>query len=78
MKDMVHINDVWEFLDNYNTEEELEEAFGEIPSKFGSFDIVNKNTYEEDGYFEVCNSYWDNNLYDYNYSYHTVEYKEEN
>lgn len=78
MKDMTHIKDVWEFIDNYDTEEDLEKAFREIPSKFGSFEIVNKRTYKEDGYFEICHSYWDENLEYYNYVYHTIDYREEN
>ena len=70
---MKHISEVWEFLDQFKTVEELEKAFGEIPSKFGSFEIINTETYEEDGYFEVCNSYWDENLGDYMHDYHCVE-----
>ena len=70
---MKHINDVWNFLDQYHTVEELEEAFGEIPSKFGSFDIINKRTVEEDGFIEICNSYWDIEMLDYEYDYHTIE-----
>jgi hypothetical protein len=70
---MKHISEVWEFLDQFHTKEDLEEAFGEIPNKFGSFEIVNDKTYEEDGYFEICNSYWDDNVGGYDYDYHTVE-----
>lgn len=68
-----HINDVWEYLDQFKTVDELEEAFGEIPSKFGSFDITNKDTIKEDGWIEVCNSYWDGNIGEYEYDYHTIE-----
>lgn len=68
-----HIEDVWEFLDQFHTEEELEEAFGEIPNKFGSFDIVNRDTYEEEGLIEICNSYWNKNIGDYDYDYHCIE-----
>lgn len=68
-----HINDVWEYLDQFKTVEELEEAFGEIPSKFGGFDIINYNTIEEDERIEICNSYWDNNMGSYDYAYHTIE-----
>jgi len=67
-----HINDCWDYLDQFKTKDELEEAFGEIPSKFGSFDIVNINTYKEDGCFEICNSYWDKDVGDYDYDYHCV------
>lgn len=73
---MKHINDVWEFLDQYHTVEELEEAFGEIPSKFGAFEITNKSTCEEDGFVEICNSYWDIEMLDYEYDYHTIELEE--
>lgn len=72
-----HIHDCWEFFDQFQTVEELEEAFGEIPSKFGSFEIVNTKTYEEDGFFEICNSYWDENLGGYEYDYHCVDIKDE-
>ena len=57
-----HIDDVWKYLDNFHTKEELEKAFGEIPSKFGSFYIVNKETYKQDGQIIICNSYWDGNI----------------
>ena len=50
-----HIDEVWEYLNQFKTTEELEKAFGDIPSKFGSFTITDE---EEDG-FEICNSYWD-------------------
>lgn len=73
---MKHINDVWNFLDQYHTVEELEEAFGEIPSKFGSFDITNRTTYKEEGFIEICNSYWDIEMLDYEYDYHTIELEE--
>lgn len=67
-----HINDCWEFLDQFKTPEELEKAFGEILSKFGSFGVVNPNTYKEDGQIEICNSYWNTNYMDYDYDYHTI------
>ena len=70
---MKHIKDVWEFLDQFHTQKDLEKAFGEIPNKFGSFEIVNTETYKEDGFFEICNSYWDENVGDYDYDYHCVE-----
>lgn len=68
-----HINDVWGYLDQLKTIDELESAFGEIPSKFGSFDITNRDTCEEDGYADICNSYWDDNSGGYDYDYHCVE-----
>lgn len=73
METMNHINDVWEYLDQFKTPEELEEAFGDIPSKFGSFEVVNRTTYKEDGVIEICNSYWNTNYMDYDYDYHCVE-----
>lgn len=72
MKPVEHINEVWEYLDQFKTPEELEEAFGEIPSKFGSFEVVNPNTYKEDGQIEICNSYWNTQYMDYDYDYHTI------
>lgn len=50
-----HFDEVWEYLNQFKTKEELEKAFEDIPSKFGSFFITHE---EEDG-FEICNSYWD-------------------
>jgi len=70
---MKHISEVWNYLDQFHTIDELEEAFGEIPNKFGSFEITNLKTYEEDGCFEICNSYWDEQLGDYEYDYHCVD-----
>ena len=34
---MKHISEVWDLFAKCKTEEELEEAVGEIPSKFGLF-----------------------------------------
>lgn len=67
-----HINDIWNYLDQFKTIDEIEEAFGELPSKFGSFDIINKDTIKEDERIEICNSYWDDNLGGYEYDYHTI------
>lgn len=68
-----HISKVWDFLDMFKTVEELEEAFNEIPSKFGGFDIINRSTCEKEGMIEICNSYWDESVGDYDYDYHTIE-----
>lgn len=68
-----HINDVWDYLDQFKTFEGLDEAFGVIPAKFGDFEIANLKSYEIDGYFEICNSYWDDNMSGYEYDYHTIE-----
>ena len=73
---MKHISDVWKFLEQFHTEESLEKAFGEIPNKFGIFDIINHKTYKEDGFFEICNSYFDENVGDYDYVYHTIDVEE--
>ena len=70
---MKHINDVWEFLDQFHTVEEIEEAFGEIPTKFGSFEITNRTTCKEEGFIEICNSYWDSNFLEYDYDYHCID-----
>lgn len=67
-----HLNDVWDYLDQFTTVEDMEEALGEIPNKFGSFDIINGPTVEEDGFIEICNSFWDRHYGDYDYAYHTV------
>lgn len=72
---MKHINDVWEFLDQFTTIETLEEAFGEIPNKFGSFEIINLETYLQDGIIEICNLYWDDPLGDYDEVYHSIKIK---
>lgn len=72
-----HIDEIWDYLDQFKTKEELEEAFGDIPSKFGSFEIVNWKTYKEEGYFELCNSYWDKNTNDFDYDYHCIYFKNE-
>lgn len=68
-----HINDVWNYLDQFKTVGEVQEAIGEIPNKFGGFDIMNEYTVEEDGFIEVCNSYWDIHYNDYDYCYHTID-----
>ena len=73
MKEMLHINDVWNYLDQFNTVAELEEAFGNIPTKFGYFEITNMSTYKEDGDVEICNSYWNDDVSGYEYDYHTIE-----
>ena len=76
MKQFEHISEVWDFLDNFKTPDEMEEAFGEIPRKFGSFDITNTSTYQKEGFIEICNSYFDENVGDYDYDYHTVVIEE--
>ena len=68
-----HINDVWEFLDQFNTLEDLENACSEIPSKFGSFEVVNKDSYKDDGHFDICNSFWCDGINGYEYDYHCVD-----
>ena len=73
MTNFNHINNVWNYLDQFHSINDLEIAFGNIPSKYGSFEIVNKDTYKEDGYFEICNSYWSNQYNDYQYDYHCIK-----
>ena len=70
-----YIDEIWDYLSQFKTKTELEEAFEDIPSKFGSFEIVNLQTYEEEGYFELCNSYWNKNTNEYDYDYHCVYFK---
>lgn len=70
--EFVHINDVWDFLDNFKTVREMEEAFEEIPSKFGSFSIINEYEVTVDGCMEIENTYWDDHTGEYEYDYHTV------
>jgi len=72
-KRLNHISEVWKYLCQFKTKEELEKAFETLPyKKWGSFDITNLSTYEQDGFFEICNSYWDENLGEYQYDYHCV------
>lgn len=58
---MKHISEVWELLGNCKTEEELEDAIGEIPSKFGLFYIDRK----DGDTVTVTNTYYDEQLQDY-------------
>ena len=67
-----HISEVYEFFDAFKTPEALERAFDEVPSNFGAFDITNRTTCEQEGFIEVCNTYFDKNIGDYDYDYHTV------
>jgi len=70
---MKNIEEVWNFLDQFHAQEELEKALRTIPSDFGSFEIINLETFKEDGHFEICNSFWDKIDNDYVYEYHCVE-----
>lgn len=58
---MKHISEVWNLLEKCKTEEELDEAIGEIPNKFGVFtyERKNKNT------VTVTQDYYDKNLDEY-------------
>lgn len=58
---MKHISEVWDLLEKCKTEEELKEAIGEIPNKFGSF------SYErtDEDTITVTNTYYDKSLEDY-------------
>lgn len=77
MKQFEHISEVYEFFDGFKTPEALERAFEEVPAKFGAFDITNRTTYEKEGFIEICNTYFDKNIGDYDYDYHTVLIKED-
>ena len=72
-----HVNDVWNYLDQFKDPDELEEAFGEIPNKFGSFEIINKDTYKEDKCIEIENQYYDKALGEFETDYHTVDLESE-
>ena len=60
---MKHISEVWALLEKCKTEEELEDAIGKIPNKFGIF------TYErtDEDTITVTNDYYDKSLDDYFY-----------
>ena len=73
------LNDVWNYIDSIklvNDADEsiliLDEAFKEIPAKFGGFEVINRSTAEEERRIEICNSYWNTNYMDYDYDYHTI------
>ncbi len=72
-----HISEVYEFFDKFKTPEDLEHAFEEIPAKFGSFDITNRSSYKKEGFIEICNTYFDKSIGDYDYDYHTVVIEED-
>ena len=57
---MKHISEVWALLEKCKTEEELEEAIGEIPNKFGNF------SYEriDEDTVRVTNFYYDEGMDD--------------
>lgn len=77
MKQFEHISEVYEFFDGFKTPEALERAFDKVPAKFGAFDITNRTTCEQEGFIEICNTYFDKNIGDYDYDYHTVLIKED-
>ena len=77
MKNFKHIGEVYDFFDTFNTPEELERAFDEVPAKFGAFDITNMTTCKKEGFIEICNTYYDKNIGDYEYDYHTVLIEED-
>ena len=58
---MKHISEVWDLLEKCKTEEELEEAIGEIPNKFGMFYVDRKSS----STVTVINTYYDEQLQDY-------------
>ena len=58
---MKHISEVWDLFESCQTEDELEDAIGEIPSKFGLFYIDRKDS----DTVTVTNTYYDEQLQDY-------------
>lgn len=76
-KEFNHISEVWKYLDQFKTPNELESAFGEIPNKFGTFYIDNEMTYEEDGFIQLVNTYWDENVGDYFNDYNCISIESE-
>lgn len=52
---MKHISEVWNYLREAKTKDELEERIGDIPNKFGDWDIEKT----EDGRCRVINYYYD-------------------
>lgn len=65
------LGQIWDFLDTHNNSvDDLVRACEAMSGDFGNFEVVNRDTYETDGYFNVCNSYW--NGEDYDYDYHTI------
>ena len=72
IRDFDHISKCWQYLDQFKTLEELEDHLEDLPLKFGTFDITNEETAEQEGFAEVRNTYWDDNMCDWDYAYHTV------
>ena len=58
---MKHISEVQDLLESCKTEEELEDAIGEIPNKFGIFTYERKNK----DTITVTQDYYDKNLDEY-------------
>lgn len=68
-----HINDVWDYLDNAESLKDLNVRMGNIPNKFGTFDIINEESWKEDGCIEIVNAYYDDNIGEMQEEYHTVD-----
>ena len=55
-----HINDIWDTLEQCETEEEIEDVLDEIPRKFGTWFCDKIDV----GVIEVTNQWWDDNQQD--------------
>lgn len=55
-----HVNDIWDLLEQCETEDQISDVLDEIPRKFGTwfYDIIDK------GVIEVTNQWWDDNQED--------------
>lgn len=61
--EFTHINDVEEFLQQSKGLKDLENRLGEIPNKFGDFEIIEVD--KENNFITVRNIYYDKNLQSY-------------
>ncbi len=68
-----HIKDIWNYLDNFKTPDELKKAFENIPYQFGDFSITNEDTYKDDEYIVINNHYYDNCLNEYEDDFHCID-----
>lgn len=70
-----HISQCWEYLEQFSTVEELKHHLGDLPSRFGKFEINSEQTVEEDVYIQICNTYYNRQIDDCDYDYHTIKLK---
>ena len=59
-KEFNHVNDIWDTLEQCETEDQISDVLDEIPRKFGTwfYDKI------DDGVVEVTNQWWDDNQED--------------